>query len=209
MMEFDQMVATWKSQDDKPLYGVNRDLLRLALQHEEANLRRELRLEQWTTYVTGTAMAALAGGILWWFFDRRGSGMHLATAAIGLVAFMLWVSALWLSRRRQALRDRDFGNTLREEIRRNLSLVDYQLSQVGRWSTATLWAAPVILGSVLTFWLIMEINDNTDFWFEAAFIMFIVASSVMTTYGTSRKTRRRLLPRRQRLAELLAMIEMP
>ena len=31
-MDFDQMLDAWKAQDDKPLYGVNQDLLRLVLQ---------------------------------------------------------------------------------------------------------------------------------------------------------------------------------
>ena len=44
-------------------------------------------------------------------------------------------------------------------MRRNLSLVDYQLSQSGRWSKVMLMAAPVVLGSVLIYWLIAEINE--------------------------------------------------
>jgi hypothetical protein len=205
-MDFDQMIATWKSQDTRPLYGVNRDLLQLTLQHEQAEIRRSLRREYWTNYIVGTAMAGVAGAVLWWFLDHRGSGFHMVAAAVGLSAFALWVVALQLSRRRQALRERGFGNTLQEEVRRNLSLVDYQLSQVGRWSTAMLWSAPVLVGSTLTFWLIVEINDNTGFWFEAGFIAFMVVSIAYTTYESSRKTREQLLPRRQRLLELLEML---
>lgn len=206
-MDFDEMIEAWKSQDDRPLYGVNRDLLLLALRHEQADIRRALRREHWTTYIAGTTMAGLAGAVLWWFLDHRGSTFHMVAAAVGMSAFALWVGALWLSRRRQALREREFGNTLQEEVRRNLSLVDYQLSQVGRWSTAMLWSAPVLVGSSLTFWLIVEINDNTGFWFDAGFIAFIVVSVAFTTYESSRQAREQILPRRRRLTELLAMLD--
>ena len=33
-MNFDQMLDAWKAQDDKPLYGVNQDLLRLVVLNE-------------------------------------------------------------------------------------------------------------------------------------------------------------------------------
>lgn len=206
-MDFDQMIEAWKSQDDKPLYGVNRDVLLLALRREQADIRRALRREHWTTYVAGTTMAGLAGAVLWWFLNHRGSGLHSLAAAVGVAAFALWVGALWRSRRRQAARERDFGNTLREEVRRNLSLVDYQLSQVGRWSTTMLWSAPVLIGSALTFWLILEINDNTDLWFEAGFIAFLVVSVAFTTYEASRQAKQQILPRKQRLTELLEMLD--
>ncbi|MEZ4448327.1 MAG: hypothetical protein R3B09_02530 [Nannocystaceae bacterium] len=204
------MIESWRSQDQRPLYGVNADLLRLTLRHEQADLRRALRWEYGTNYVVGAAMTGLAGAVLWWFLAHRGHGLHLlylVGAAIALGAFALWVASLWVTRRRQALRERGFGNTLQEEVRRSLSLVDFQLSQVGRWSTALLWSAPVLVGSVLTFWLIVEINDNTGFWFDAGFIAFMVVSIAATTYDSSRRARRALEPRRQRLVELLAMLD--
>lgn len=207
-MDFDQMMDAWKSQDERPLYGVNRDLLQLVLRHEQADIRRALRWEQWTTYVVGTVMAGFAA-VLWAFLYHRGSALYWAAAAVGTGAFALWVGALWLSRRRQAMRERSFGNTLREEVRRNLSLIDYQLSQVGRWTTLLLWSAPVLVGAALIYWLIAEINDNTDFWFDVGMIVFIVASVVWTNYETSRTRKRQLLPRRQRLSELLDMLNKP
>ena len=42
----------------------------------------------------------------------------------------LWIAALWLSRRRQSVREREFGSTLHEEVRRNLSLIDYRPSEL-------------------------------------------------------------------------------
>lgn len=204
-MDFDQMMDAWKAQDDRPLYGVNGDLLRLVLQHEQADLRRSLRREQGTIYFVGSAMAIVAGLFLWSFIHYRGPALFTVAAAVGTGAFLLWVGALWLSRKRQAQRERGFGNTLREEIGRNLSLVDYQLSRAGRWGATTLWMAPVMVGSTLIYWFGAAINTDNDLsaWYHAGMILFIVASVVWSTYATSRKTARKLEPRRQRLSELL------
>lgn len=70
-----------------------------------------------------------------------------------------------------------------------------------------LWSAPILVGSILTLWLIVEINDNTDLWFKAGFIAFIAASIAYTTYESSRETREQLEPRRRRLTELLVMLD--
>lgn len=206
-MNFDQMLDAWKAQNDKPLYGVNADLLRRVLRHEQAGLRRSLRWEQWTLYIVGALMAAVAALFLWAFLYYRGPALYTVAAAVGMGAFLLWLPALWLSRGRQARHERGFGNTLRDEIGRSLSLVDYQLSRGGRWSAATLWMAPVMVGATLIYWLAAEINDNTDFWFDVGMIVFLAGSTVWSTYATSRETKRKLEPRQQRLRELLETLD--
>ena len=152
-------------------------------------------------------MTALTGGVLWWFFHRGGSNQHMLVAAAGIAAFLLWIGALWVSRRRQNQREQKFGSTLKEEVRRSLSLTEYQLSQAGQWSTVLLWCAPIIFGSIITFGLIMEINDNTSLWFEAGFATFMIVSILWGTYDSSREARRKLLPQRQRLAQLFEMLD--
>jgi hypothetical protein len=206
-MNFDQMMDSWRSQEEAPLYGVNRDLLQLVLQHEQAHIRRELRIEQWTAYAVGIGAALFGTFWIWQTIMRADPIVYTAAAGLGTAAFALWAGAFWLSRRRQALRERGFGNSLQEEIRGNLSLVDYQLSRAGRWSAALLWAAPVMVGSVLLYALLAAINDNTAFMFDVAMIALVVVSILWTTYATSCEIRQELEPRRQKLRELLAKLE--
>jgi hypothetical protein len=205
-MNFDQMMETWRTQDEAPLYGLNRDLLQLVLQYEQAHIRRELRIEQWVAYIIGAGAAIFAGFWLWQTIHRADPVLYTVAAGVGGSAFALWAGAFWLSRRRQAMRERSFGNTLQEEILRNLSLVDYQLSRAGRWSAGMLWVAPIMVGTVLIYWLLAAINDNTDFWFDAGMIALVVVSLVWTTYDTSRKMKQEFEPRRQRLRQLLDML---
>jgi hypothetical protein len=203
MMNFDQMLETWKAQDEAPLYGVNRDLLQLVLQHEQADIRRQLRREQWVTYGVGAGMGAFAAFWLWAAIAQEAPALYTVAAAVGTGAFVLWMAALWLSLRRQRQRERQFGNTLRAEIARNLSLLDYQLSRYGRWGSAMLWSAPVLVGAGLLYWLMAEINDNTDFWFDFWMIFVLGWAVVFPTYTASRDVKKKLEPRRQRLRELL------
>lgn len=208
-MNFDEMIETWKSQDDKPLYGVNRDLLQLVLRHEQADIQREMRWDLWTTYAVGSILA-VTGVSLWAYLYRAAPTLQvIAATAAALAVLALWIGALWTSRRRQAARERGFGNTVQEEVRRNLSLIDYQLSQVGQWSNLMLWSAPILVGTSLIYWFIMKINDNTNLWFDIGVIAFVAISIASTTYETSRRTRQQLLPRKERLSGLLDTLDTP
>lgn len=205
-MDFDQMLDTWKAQDRQPLYGVNGDLLRLVLHNEQAGLRRTLRWEQWTIYLMGTAMALVAAASLWLLLTFRGPLLETVAAGLGTATFVAWVAAMWLSRRRQERREREFGNTLKGEIGRNLSLLEYRLSLTGRW-VGMLWQVPVIVGVALILWFSTEINTDTDPWFSLWLVVAMAVTVVVSTWDASRNTRQKLGPRRQRLRELLAELD--
>jgi hypothetical protein len=204
-MDFDQMLEAWKTQDKAPLYGVNCDLLQLVLKHEQADIRRKLRRDQWITFIAGTVMGLAAAVFLWAFIYFRVPAIYTAGAAIGGGVSILWMVALWLSRRGQALRERQFGNALRDEIARNLSLIEYQLSHAGRWGAAMLWVAPVMVGAGLLYALSAAVNtDNGEpWWFHLWVIAVLVWSVVYLPYASSRDVRKKLGPRRRRLRELL------
>jgi hypothetical protein len=127
-------------------------------------------------------------------------------AGAATVAILGGAGALWLSRRRQAMRERRFGSSLREEIRRSLSLVDYLLSRVGRWESALLTAAPITLAGTLIYWLIIQINNNPFGWYDVGVLFIVAGSSVWSVIESSSKAERELLPRRRRLSELLELL---
>jgi hypothetical protein len=136
----------------------------------------------------------------------RGPVLQIVLAAAGTGLLALWLAVFWLSRRRQARREPRFGATLQEETRRNLSLVEYQLSRYGRWSASMLCTAPMIVASGLLFWLMVEINhDPGESRWEHAWIMIILLwAGVWVPYAGSRAATKKLEPRRQHLRELLA-----
>ncbi len=106
------------------------------------------------------------------------------------------------------MRERGFGNSLQEEIRRNLSLVDYQLSRVGRRDQSLLAAAPIMVAATLLYWLVIQINNNPFGWYDVGVLLFVVVGpSLWSVFEASRQAERALLPRRQRLVELLEAFE--
>lgn len=207
-MDFDEMLETWRGQDEKPLYGVNGDLLRLVLQNERATIRRTLRRDQWITYIAGPGMAVFAAFWLWVLIVKHGPLLQSIAAGIGAVLLVLWVGAFWLSRRRQAKRERGFGNSLKDEIGRNLSLTEYQIANSG-WRAAVLWALPVMISATLIYWLTFQINTSSGFswWNHALLGVCIVWSVGLTGYGSARQVRQTLGPRRDRLRHLLDTLE--
>ena len=207
-MTLDEIMETWRAQEEAPLYGVNRDLLQLVLRHEQADLRRSLWKEQWMVYIISSGLlvgVAVLFALIYHDDDPRTVWDYVA-AAIAAGAILSWAGMLWVSRKRQARRERGFGNSLQEEIRRNLSLIDYQLSWAGRRHAALLAAAPITLAGVLLYWLIIQINNNPFGWYDVWMIVFIVATSAWSVTVSSRETERDLLPRKRRLSELLDLL---
>ena len=207
-MDFDQMLESWKAQDDKPLYGVNVDLLRLALQNERDKVRRKMRRDQWITYLAGPGMA-LFGAIWMWIAIVNGvPPIYSAAAGGGAITFAVWVAAFRVSRRRQAERERLFGNSLKDEVGRNLSLTEYQIAN-GRWRPALLWTVPVLIGALLIYWLTFQVNTDSGMspWMHVWIVGCIVWSIAFTAWTSDREVKRKLEPRRERLRALLDTLD--
>lgn len=208
-MNFDQMLETWRAQDKVPLYGVNRDLLRLEVPREQADLRRGLGRELWGVYWAALGSSAawlsivfalLFAGISWGEVtpsvgDYVAVGLYIGT-------ILLSAGAYWVSRKRQALYERGFGNSLQEEIRRNLSRVDYQLSRYGRLARLLMYA-PMPVAGILTCWVIVRLSGKPFGWLHAAAcVFFIVPWWVMW----SSWFKKRLLGYRHRFSQLLELL---
>lgn len=207
-MDFDQMLEAWKAQDEAPLYGVNADLLRLVLQNEQDKIRRTRRKAMWMTYIVGPGMALFAGFWLWVLIVVRGPTLQTIAAAVGAGLFVLWVGAFWVSHRRQARRERGFGNSLRDEIGRSLSMVEYQLAN-GTWAAGMLWIAPVMIGATLIYWLMFQINTDSGFsaWIHVGTLGAVAWAAVLVPYTASRDLKKKLGPRRERLREMLQTLD--
>jgi hypothetical protein len=180
-MNFDQMLETWRTQDKVPLYGVRRELLRLGVPREQADLQRSLGLNTWGVYwaVLGTgiacqlvAFALLFAAVSWG--DITSSAWDYVALGIGIGTILLSAGAYWMSRKRHTQWERGFGMSLREEILRSLSRVDYQLSRYGQW-TSLLMYAPMWIALILFAWAIARLSGRPFGWFLAITCFFFIA----------------------------------
>jgi hypothetical protein len=209
-MNPDEMLEVWRAQDKVPLYGVNRDLLRLGIPREQADLQRELSWNVWGVYWGGLVTSAAALLIFFMLLfaaiswrDVTATVWDYVALGIGIGTILLSVGAYWVSRKREALCKGGFGNSLHEEIRRNLSRVDYQLSLYGRL-TSFLMYAPMWVALILSFWVsFVRIGGKPFGWLQAVGCVFFIAPWwVMWSIWL----KKRLLAYRQQFNELLELL---
>jgi hypothetical protein len=213
-MDFDQMLEAWRAQNTVPPYDVNRDTLRRALQDEEARIRQELHTRRrgiWFTWIVGTGLAVWAGFWIAIVISNGWPVIYAIAAGASFGLFALGAGALWASRGRES--ERNFGNTLQEEARRGLALVDHQLSLAERWILPLLGTASIIVGTGLFSWTVnasQDIPDHSSFGggmlFTALFVGLIVWGSFKER-DAMRKAKPKLELRQRHLRALLQTLD--
>jgi hypothetical protein len=210
-MHFDEMMETWRAQNTASPYDMNRDALRQALQNEEARVRRELRTRRrglWVCGIFGTGMAVWAG---FWIAITIANGwpaIYALAAGVSFGLFALGAGALWVSRGREI--ERKFGNTVQEEARSNLALIDYQLS-ITRYSIIyILGAASIVVGTMLFSWTINRsqgISDSSGSRWLVVLVILWVAWVFYQAREENRKAKPKLELRQRRLRDLLTSLD--
>src|SRR5262245_38532613 len=165
-MDLDQMLETWRAQNTAPPFDVNRDALRQALHAEEAMVRRALRVRRrvaWFLWILGSGLAVWAGFWIAITITNGWPAIYAIAAGVSLGMFALGVGALWVSRGREL--EPNFGNTLEEEVRRSLALVEYQLSDTRRSFMFLLGAASISITAMLFSWTLHSSQEipNSSF----------------------------------------------
>jgi hypothetical protein len=209
-MDFDQILETWRGQEAKPPYVVNRDALRQALQTEEASVQRVRRRDIWVACILGGGGAIVAG---WWLgaliYQSDTPVIYTVAAAAGLTMVATWLGAYCLTRWRQAKSERNFGNTLLGEVRRALARVDTEISRFGSWSASALQVAPIMVGAMLVAWSISGSQGDgsgVSFIHWWMYVMNAFCTIYLVRLG-HRYAKQKLEPRQRRLRELLAVLD--
>jgi uncharacterized membrane protein YfcA len=207
-MNFDEMLEIWRTQDAAPLYGVNRDALRQALQSEETSVRQVRRRDMWIACIAGGGTATLGGFWVAISISNSWPAIYTVAAGVGFGMVALWVGAYCMSRWRQAKSERNFGNTLQEEVKRTLSRVDVEISRFGHWTAAMLQIAPLTVGAMLIFWSVgRSQSDGPDDSFGGWWIyLMIVLITIYSVRKGQSYAKQKLEPRQRRLRELLAAL---
>ena len=209
-MKLDDVLESWRSQDEAPLYSVNSERLQQALRQELAAVQRGLRIEASAIYGIGALMFAALAFILvimvydddpraWWDF---------VIVILGAAAALLWAGYLYLNRRMHARRERRFGASLRDDIERQLALLDYQLSRVWRLSSVLLTALPLFFGTLALWLAIGRLNNLPIDVGQAIGIFLSMAAILVFGFWIARgMAERKTLPRKRRLEALLKELD--
>jgi len=212
-MNFDQMLEAWQAQTP---YDVNRDALRQALDAEEIRVRRALRMHRralWFMWIVGTGMAVWAGFWIAITITNGWPAIYAVASGVSLVVFALGVGAIWMGLGRRAELDRNFGNSLQEEARRSLALVDYQLSLARRAIFSVLGVLCFVVGTALFSWTVNKSQNISDVssgrgWSLFALVFVALAIRALYKGRNERRMRKLKLEARQRhLRDLLAALD--
>ena len=140
------------------------------------------------------------------------TGWDFAIPIVGAVPAVLMGVALYMSRRAQALREQRFGESLRDQLGRQIAQLDYQATRdvwLGRAlvSAGFVGAIAIVLaGSRVN----MEPNEPFDDGGRIVRMIFMgVVFSVLAVRAARRRVKRDVLPRKRRLEALLKELDAP
>ena len=217
-MNLDDLMAVWRLQDVAPLHGFNETLLRLALRQDEAKLQAQRRRERWMTYFWSAGivvgMALFLAIMIYPYDDDVLTGWDYAIPIVGAAAALLWAREVYVRHRVQAVREQRFGESLRDQVNRQLAQLDYGASRAGLASLLGNVLMPIVCATaiILSSW---RINDrpfsDARLWSPTGpivFLIFWIALCVSGTFWWQRRALQRdLLPRKRRLETLLTELD--
>ena len=213
-MSLDELMKAWQSQDTAPLYGVDETLLQQALRQEEGKVERQRRVEGWVLYgVTPLLIAGMVFLVMIMVYDDDPrTSWDFALPIVGVASWLLWAWFLYRGRTAQALRERRFGASLRDQVARHLAQLDYQATRAVRLANVLRdGVPPLVCGTmiILAGWRINNEPFSTQWPWIVGGIVFSVVWSVLTVWLQRRRAKRELLPRKQRLEALLNELDAP
>jgi peptidoglycan/LPS O-acetylase OafA/YrhL len=210
-MTLDDLMEVWRSQDAAPLHGVNETLLRLALRQDEAKLQARRRRERWFTYFLSAGivagMALFLAIMIYPYDDDVLTGWDYAIPIVGAAAALLSARAVYGRHRAQAVREQRFGESLRDQINRQIAQLDYGATGARLASLLGTVPLPIVcaFAIILASW---RINDRpfSDAWLGAPIIVMIFWITICvgaSFWWQRRSVQRDVLPRKRRLEALL------
>ena len=212
-MNLDDLMEVWRSQEVSPLHGVNETLLRLALRQDQAKLQAMWRRQKRFNYF---GMALTIAALIFFIFIlitpqvRDVSVWDYAVAVVGLAAALILVRMIHVGYRAQARREQSFGESLRDQVNRQLARIDPFVRF--SWANSKVVAIMVLGFGVAAAVSFLSARINHMHYEEAWLmvrggILYSLISIGIVGWWLRRMWRRDLAPRRRRLEALLKELD--
>jgi hypothetical protein len=209
-MNLDDVMAVWQSQDAAPLLGVNKTLLHLALRQEQAKLQKERRYERGIFYLMSagfvTGMALFLALMIHAGERKPMTGWDCAIAIAGAAAALFSGRAVYLGHRGQAQREQSFGESLRDQLNRNIAQLDDRATRARLTQAAVLLTGICPIAILLLIWRINEKPFSDDSYMLVTLILVSVYAAVTAVREIGRQSLD-LMPRKRRLEGLLKELD--
>ena len=215
-MNLDDLMEVWRSQDASPLHGVNEALLRLELRQDEAKAQKLLRWSRWFVYVMTAFIVAYRARDLAVMVERYDEGLlsawDLAIPVVGAAAALGFAVLVHLRYRARIARERHFGDSLRDQINRQLAQLDYAMTlRLANLMAFLLLPIVVAFTIILASWRIHgrsfgDVGLLLPIGFQIVWTVICVGGILL---WVRRVTQRKTLPRKRRLEALLKELDGP
>lgn len=162
-MEFEEMQMIWDSQNNEPLYAINRQALHTRIKEKRQAIETTLYTFEWILIIANI----LAGMMIIIGANEGDSGLSYV-AAIGI--FILAGYMFWVQRRRKQ-NEQQFEDSLLGDLDKGIAQVEYQIerSRTLLWwcvLPATIIFSIPLVGSFLLFvmWAVMGGSYALSYW---------------------------------------------
>ena len=211
-MNLDELMAAWQSQNTTALHDVDKAILDQALRQEQAKLQKQRRIERWFIYLTSAFFVAAMGLFLAIMISAQDDGAQIvwdyAFPIVGAAAALVMAGSMYAIGRTQTEREKDFGESLRDQLLRRIAQLDNQATR--ELGLTLVGAVAAAICGLAIYVAARRINGvaYTDDWPVVLGVIFLGAFSL----GHRRRRRsvqQDILPRKRQLEALLKELEAP
>ncbi|MEO5925755.1 MAG: hypothetical protein ABIR70_18195 [Bryobacteraceae bacterium] len=216
-MQFEELQKVWDTQNERPVFAMDDARLSVALyQQREQRGRRIFRREFAPIYFTLPLLIFFSGFVLVAFYFKTASkmrmtdprmtiwdGVALVIATVASIAIMVFMHA---EHRRHKRTQHVFAPSLREELERGISQVDFELSLYSTPRVLTLIAL-VTIGAGVILWESGRLNGNSTSWGMLGYNLVLMIVSTWWGLAAKNKSVERVMQRRRALESMLAALQ--
>jgi uncharacterized membrane protein len=216
-MQFEDLQAIWDTQNDRPVFSMNDSRLAVGLYQQREQSRRRLFRELFApAYVIALSITVALGLTFLVFFVKTVTKMRLtdpqmsiwdgAALVAGMGAALAVVARMYRERRKHEGAQNVFAPSLREELERGISQLDFELSF---YCTSRVWNVPALV-SLATSVLLCELgrlNGESTPWTMLAVALGGVVLSVWAGLAANKKVVERIEQRKRALESMRAALE--
>jgi hypothetical protein len=214
-MNLDEVMEIWRSQDLSPLHGVGNTLLQQMLRQEQAKLRKQNRMMRGVGYAGSAILLITTGLFLAIMFEPQYNDVRIVwdyvVGGLGLAAAIVVAWTLFAFRRSRQTRSRDFGDSLRDQVRGRIAQLDYDATRGRRLALITgaaglicVWAISIVDKRIRQ----VPIPYDQFYWSPLPIVLIFAFIYLSSMWGWSYgRDRRKYLARERELEALLKELD--
>ena len=215
-MEFEDLQKIWDTQNDRPVFSMNDSRLAVGLYQQREHFRRRLfRWEFAPIYFLMPLLAAGAALLFLLFYLKTTYKMRLTdpqmsvwdgvALAIAMGAAITVMVSMYIKRRKHERTQNVFAPTLREELERGISQLDFELSLNSTPRVVTLIML-ISIGASVIVWELGRLNGEPAPWMAVAYNVPLIFAAPWVGIAAKAKAVEELMQRRRALGSMLASL---